>query len=242
MTFLFLVVVGLLVWIVRLQGRVATLEARDSERADELVSLKARVAALERRASRRPAAGQAGRAGGAAAPTPAAGSTAPLAVPAPRPRPTPAAATAGPSRRSGHRAAAASPAQAAGLPRPPAPAAPPAARPQPAAPAPAPPRVRHAPPSKPFDWEELIGVRLFSWVAGIALAVAGVFFLGYSIQQGWLQPPVRMAIGLARRRRPPGRLRAEGRAALPGHRQRDGRRGHRHPVLDVLRRLPALGT
>jgi uncharacterized membrane protein len=47
------------------------------------------------------------------------------------------------------------------------------------------------------SWEELIGVRLFSWVAGIALAVAAVFFLGYSIQRGWLQPPVRMAIGLA---------------------------------------------
>lgn len=54
-----------------------------------------------------------------------------------------------------------------------------------------------APPRKPFDWEEMIGVRLFSWLAGITLAVAAVLFLGYSIGQGWLQPPVRMAIGLA---------------------------------------------
>jgi uncharacterized membrane protein len=47
-----------------------------------------------------------------------------------------------------------------------------------------------------FDWETLVGVKLFSWIAGVALALAAVFFLGYSIQQGWLQPPVRMAIGL----------------------------------------------
>jgi len=47
-----------------------------------------------------------------------------------------------------------------------------------------------------FDWEELIGVRLFSWAAGILLALAAVYFLGYSIQKGWLQPPVRMAIGV----------------------------------------------
>ena len=59
----------------------------------------------------------------------------------------------------------------------------------------APPRLEK-PPSKPFDWEELVGVRLFSWAAGIALAVAAITFLGYSIQQGWLQPPVRLAIGI----------------------------------------------
>lgn len=47
-----------------------------------------------------------------------------------------------------------------------------------------------------FDWEGLIGVKLFSWIAGIALAVAAVFFLKYSIAQGWLQPPVQMAIGI----------------------------------------------
>ncbi len=51
--------------------------------------------------------------------------------------------------------------------------------------------------SKPgFDWEELVGVRLFSWAAGILLALAAVYFLGYSIQRGWLQPPVRLAIGM----------------------------------------------
>jgi uncharacterized membrane protein len=59
---------------------------------------------------------------------------------------------------------------------------------------PMPPRPRQPKPS--IDWESLIGVKLFSWVAGIALVIAAVFFLRYSIDQGWLSPPVRMAIGL----------------------------------------------
>jgi uncharacterized membrane protein len=61
-----------------------------------------------------------------------------------------------------------------------------------------------APPSPPvppeprpsFDWEGLIGVKLFSWIAGCALALAAVFFLRYSIDHGWLGPAVRMAIGI----------------------------------------------
>ena len=69
--------------------------------------------------------------------------------------------------------------------RPPAPAGPP--RP-PAAPAP--------PPKAPFDWESLIGVKLFSWVAGVMLVVAAISFLRYSIEHGWLTAPFRMAIGL----------------------------------------------
>jgi hypothetical protein len=47
-----------------------------------------------------------------------------------------------------------------------------------------------------FDWEALIGVKLFSWIAGIALVFAAVFFLKYSVDHGWLSPPIRMAIGL----------------------------------------------
>ena len=46
------------------------------------------------------------------------------------------------------------------------------------------------------DWESLIGVKLFSWVAGVAVALAAVLLLRYSIEHGWLQPPVQMAIGL----------------------------------------------
>lgn len=41
-----------------------------------------------------------------------------------------------------------------------------------------------------------MGVRLFSWMAGIMLAIAAILFLRYSIRQGWLGAPVRMAIGI----------------------------------------------
>jgi hypothetical protein len=60
-----------------------------------------------------------------------------------------------------------------------------------------PPKPPTPPPSAPaFDWESLIGVKLFAGIAGIALVLAAVFFLRYSIDQGWLQPPVRVGIGL----------------------------------------------
>lgn len=52
-------------------------------------------------------------------------------------------------------------------------------------------------PSRPFDWESLVGVKLFSWIAGIALVLAAVFFLKYSVEHGWLSPAVRAAIGIA---------------------------------------------
>lgn len=41
-----------------------------------------------------------------------------------------------------------------------------------------------------------MGVRLFSAVAGVALVLAAIFFLRYSVERGWLQPPVRVAIGI----------------------------------------------
>ena len=43
----------------------------------------------------------------------------------------------------------------------------------------------------------MIGVKLFSAIAGIALVLAALLFLRHSMQQGWLQPPVRVLIGLA---------------------------------------------
>ncbi|MGH7438530.1 MAG: DUF2339 domain-containing protein, partial [Polyangiaceae bacterium] len=57
------------------------------------------------------------------------------------------------------------------------------------APSPAPSPLR-------IDWESFVGVRLFSWVAGIAFALAALFFLRYSIDQGLLGPPIRLAIGV----------------------------------------------
>jgi uncharacterized membrane protein len=65
----------------------------------------------------------------------------------------------------------------------------------PAAPPPPPPPSPVSEPSG-FDWESLIGVKLFSGIAGVALLLAAIFFLRYSVQQGWLQPPVRVAIGI----------------------------------------------
>jgi hypothetical protein len=53
-----------------------------------------------------------------------------------------------------------------------------------------------APPKPPFDWEKLIGVKLFSWIASAALALAAVFFLRYSMDHGWLTPEIRLGIGL----------------------------------------------
>jgi hypothetical protein len=82
------------------------------------------------------------------------------------------------------------------------------AQPQPARPVPPPPPVppvpprptRLAPPPKPphqpFDWESLVGVKLFSWIAGILFALTAILFLRYSVDHGWLKPPIRMAMGL----------------------------------------------
>ena len=53
-----------------------------------------------------------------------------------------------------------------------------------------------SPRSSPFDWENLVGVKLFSWVAGVALVLAAVFFLKYSVDHGWLSPAVRATLGL----------------------------------------------
>jgi uncharacterized membrane protein len=97
--------------------------------------------------------------------------TSPLAPPAqPSPRPEPIVATTRPP------------------PLPPLETAP-VSPPRPVAPAPAP------APAKPIDWESLVGVRLFSWIAGVALLVAAVSFLRWSIENGWLGPAVRAAIG-----------------------------------------------
>jgi hypothetical protein len=52
------------------------------------------------------------------------------------------------------------------------------------------------PPPPSFDLENVIGVKLFSAIAGVALVVAAVLFLRYSVDHGWLQPPVRVVIGI----------------------------------------------
>ncbi len=49
----------------------------------------------------------------------------------------------------------------------------------------------------PVDWESFVGVKLFSWIAGIFLTIGAILFLRYSIDHGWLSEPVQMAIGIA---------------------------------------------
>ena len=65
------------------------------------------------------------------------------------------------------------------------------------APPPPPPPIAHAPAARHgIDWERLVGVNLFSWIAGIALVLAAVFLFKYSIDHGWLRPAVRATFGI----------------------------------------------
>jgi hypothetical protein len=144
---------------------------------NQVERLEARMAELEKRSWEARTAGTARAAEPAAAP-------APVEAPAEAPRP------AEPAWETVSFPAAPPPVAA---PPPPLPIAPP---PPPSPPAPAPPAPRAAS-RKPFDWEGLIGVKLFSWIAGVLLVLAAIQFLRYSIEHGWLSPPVRMAFGFA---------------------------------------------
>jgi uncharacterized membrane protein len=68
--------------------------------------------------------------------------------------------------------------------------------PPPLPPPPPPPITPPRPAAVAFDWESFIGVKLFAAIAGIALVLAAIFFLKYSVEHGWLRPPVRAAIGI----------------------------------------------
>ena len=43
--------------------------------------------------------------------------------------------------------------------------------------------------------EERFGTRWVVWVGGLALALGGIFMVRYSIEQGWIGPGVRVALG-----------------------------------------------
>ncbi|HEY0159255.1 MAG TPA: DUF2339 domain-containing protein [Thermoanaerobaculia bacterium] len=58
-------------------------------------------------------------------------------------------------------------------------------------PAPVPPRA-----PLQIDWENLVGIKLFSWIAGIALVLSAVFLFKYSVDHGWLRPAVRATFGM----------------------------------------------
>jgi len=93
--------------------------------------------------------------------------------------------------------------------------APPPSEPEPAAPIPpgieeaAPPEPgapeQVTPPSAPpppppaapreVGFEERFGTRWVVWIGGLALALGGIFLVRYSIEQGWIGPGVRIALG-----------------------------------------------
>jgi hypothetical protein len=121
----------------------------------------------------------------------------PAAPPPPPPAPQPAVVATPPPPPAPPPAVVATPPPPP-APPPPAPArvvaTPPTPPPPPPRPTPAP---APAPARKPFDWEALIGVKLFSWIGGIALVLAAIFFLSYSVQHGWIKPWLRASVGLA---------------------------------------------
>jgi uncharacterized membrane protein len=70
---------------------------------------------------------------------------------------------------------------------------------EPAMEMPPPPPPRPAPPAVPAlegpSLEERFGTRWVVWVGGLALALGGIFMVRYSIEQGWIGPGVRVALG-----------------------------------------------
>jgi uncharacterized membrane protein len=66
---------------------------------------------------------------------------------------------------------------------PPAPLPPPAPAWQPPAPQPA-----------DIGWERRLGARAFIWVGAVTLALAAIFLVRYSIEEGWLSPEVRVIL------------------------------------------------
>jgi uncharacterized membrane protein len=73
----------------------------------------------------------------------------------------------------------------------------PAAEAPPAPTAPAPPAPAWQPPaSQPADigWERRLGARAFIWVGAVTLALAAIFLVRYSIEEGYLSPEVRVIL------------------------------------------------
>ena len=51
------------------------------------------------------------------------------------------------------------------------------------------------PVARAFNLEVFLGTKFLSWAGGVAAFLALVFFLKYSIDHGWISPPVRAALG-----------------------------------------------
>ncbi len=46
-----------------------------------------------------------------------------------------------------------------------------------------------------FNWEQFMGVKLAAWLGGLALFLGSVFFVKLSIENNWIPPEVRVALG-----------------------------------------------
>jgi uncharacterized membrane protein len=150
----------------RLRRRVSVLESRIADQPASASTLAARVAALEARFDQL----ESVRRGEAPLAPPVASAAPPaIAVETPPIPPHPAPPVE----------------PSAELPPPP----PPPPPPRPAAPVPAEP-ARERP-----SLEEQFGTRWVVWVGGLALALGGIFMVRYSIEQGWIGPGVRVALG-----------------------------------------------
>ncbi len=177
-----LVVIGLFVWVVRLSRRPAAPDPRLEQLTRQLVALEQRLARLERRGvvweeERDLKDGQDAGSGEGQGVTVAA-PVAPWAVPVAFP---------------GGGGPATEPPAPVGAPGVPVPAAA-----VPAAPVPPPPVAPPARPVKrPFDgWEKNLATKAPIWLGAIALALAGVFLVKYSFEQGWISPAIRVVVGI----------------------------------------------
>lgn len=73
----------------------------------------------------------------------------------------------------------------------------PAPQVSPAQPQAAPPAPSPAAPKRGFSVEQLLGARAFAWIGALAIALAGVFLVKYSIDQGYLDPTARVLLATA---------------------------------------------
>jgi len=160
-------------------ARTSRAERELREAAARLASLESRVEALAKRLVAALAPERAPEAPPVRASEPARPQPAVSPAPAPGPPPLPVPATA------------------AVVPMPVAPPVPPPApmpRPVVTPPPPRPPQPPPAPRPEPrFDWESLIGLKGAAWLGGIALVVASLFFAKWTVDQGLVTPPLRIA-------------------------------------------------
>jgi hypothetical protein len=61
---------------------------------------------------------------------------------------------------------------------------------------PTPSQLQVPPKETEINLEQFLGAKLFAWVGGLALFLGVVFFVKHSMEQGWISPALRMAMGL----------------------------------------------